>query len=73
MKNDITKRTLWTFFIELPTEEEIQESANKMKNGKAYLFKDRDGSLYILNKRRPNEYEERFFGYIFVRKIVPTT
>lgn len=68
MKKDINKRTLWTGFLKPATEAEIQEAANTMKDGKAYLFKNEDGLLEIYNKRHPGEYAERHIT--FIRKII---
>lgn len=67
MKKDINKRTLWTAFLEPPTEADIKQAASAMKDGKAYLFKDNDGLMIMRNRRRLNEFEKK--NETFVRKI----
>ena len=71
MKFDINKLTLWAAFLTEPTETEIQETANKMKGGRAYLFVDNDGLKIMRNKRRLNDFAAK--RETFIRKVIPTT
>ena len=68
--NQLSKTTLWTAFLKEPTETEIQEAANKMKGGRAYMFKDSDGLLILRNKRRLNDYAAKFETFV---KTIPVT
>lgn len=69
-KFDIKKLTLWAAFFDTPSEEEIQATANTMKGGRAYLFKDADGLLVMRNRRRLNDFEIK--RETFVRKVPVT-
>lgn len=69
MAKDISKRTLWTAFLEPPTDADIKEAASQMKGGKAYLFKDDNGLMIMRNRRRLNDFEKKH--EIFVRAVTP--
>lgn len=64
MKMDISKRTLWTAFLQPPTDEDIKEAANTMKGGKAYLFKDDNGIMIMRNRRRLNDFEKKHETFV---------
>jgi len=69
MKKDINKRTLWVGFLKTPTELEINEAAQTMKNGKAYLFQNEDGELTMRwQKGKKENHQER--KETFLRKIL---
>ncbi len=71
MKIDLNKLTLWTCFLKPdPTEQEIQEAANRMKGGKGYLFKDNEGLLEMYNKRRIGDFAAR--NKTFVKRVLAT-
>lgn len=67
MKRNINKRTIWTAFLKPPTEAEILEAANTMKDGKAYLFRDDDGLMILRHRRRLNEFTAK--REIFIKRI----
>lgn len=72
MKKDFNKRTLWVGFLNTPTEEELQDATNKMKDGKAYLFINSDGLYEINNKRHIYNFVNDRLNKKFVRKLIPT-
>jgi hypothetical protein len=66
MKTKHTGATLWAAFLHTPSEDEIKETAKRMKDGKAYLFIDAAGNYEIRNKKFLSN---NFTGLKFIRKI----
>ena len=67
MKADTNALTFWTCFLSTPKEPEILQAAKEMKGGTAYLFRHKDGSLIMRNRKTLNCFEQD--KETFLRKV----